>query len=98
MSAIDRPIFVRHEPPEASAGLQIFCGLVIVTAALVCGFVAGMAFASWLQERQREMDARKGPPPRVVPQRHDPLAAYCKAPQEFSIMCRARARSDKTRM
>jgi hypothetical protein len=96
MSAIDRPIFVRHEPPEASAGLQIFCGLVIVTAALVCGFVAGMAFASWLQERQREMDARKGPPPRVHPQRVDPFAPYCKdqaGRNEFHRMCAARRRA-----
>jgi hypothetical protein len=91
MNAHSRNRFYAEEfDPPPSQGLAIFCGVVLAVAALICGFWSGMEFQSWLDKRQREMDARKGPPPRVIPQKHDPLAKYCAAPREFAWVCKQR--------
>jgi hypothetical protein len=82
-------------PPEPSTGVWLFCGVVLSLAVLAIGFYAGMEFSNNLHKQAAAKQMLK---PRPAPTKHDPLAAYCKNPAEFPIMCRARARSDKTRM
>jgi hypothetical protein len=85
----------RLEMP-ASPALTGFVIAVCSVAILICGIAAGMALEAWMQDRQRQIDARNGPPPRVHPQRVDPFAPYCKdqaGRNEFHRMCAARRRA-----
>ena len=102
MNAHSRNTYYAEEfEKPASRGLVIFVAVVTLIATLVCGMGAGMAFQSWLDKRQREMDTRKGPPARPAPLKPVGLVD-CKArttkavwlrPIEIPRICNAQRRA-----
>jgi hypothetical protein len=74
-----------ERPP--SQGLWIFCIVVLLVAALMCGFWAGMEFSNNLHKQAAAKQMLK---PRPAPTKHDPIAKYCSAPREFAWVCKQR--------
>jgi hypothetical protein len=74
-----------ERPP--SQGLWIFCIVVLLVAALMCGFYAGMEFSNNLHKQAAAKQMLK---PRPAPTKHDPLAKYCAAPRELIWACKQR--------
>jgi hypothetical protein len=87
----DRMIFVRHEPPEASPGLLIFIGLLLILAATSCGVVVGFEWRDYLQ-RQADEAAKFKPRPTVAKPVQLIPCTY-EGRLEHDRICRARLRS-----